>query len=246
MSEFRDAGFSWKKSGNTGSVPTPSPFQTLEYTCQSLVIALSYFFPKKVQNTRWFQSVISKSSTTIRPKRGNKFLFGGQALPSNGPVDEPVPHGTPLMWFSRGTLYRTNTRRYSYKPIVNILVFLLESGIHGVGPRIRDSLTFLYMRLNSPITYVLRPNPSENWVIAIFSGQKTLYQNNLSNIVFIFTFFKGHRYNLTSAITPVQRLFLKGARENKWQISQELWKHRQNSENFMCGMSFCEIWHLFS
>ena len=47
MSEFRDAGFSWKKSGNTGSVPTPSPFQTLEYTCQSLVIALSYFFPEK-------------------------------------------------------------------------------------------------------------------------------------------------------------------------------------------------------
>ena len=36
-----------QKSGNTGSVPTSSPSETLEYTCQSLVIALSYFFPEK-------------------------------------------------------------------------------------------------------------------------------------------------------------------------------------------------------
>ena len=33
-----------------------------------------------------------------------------------------------------------------------------------------------------------------HWVISIFSGQ-TLYQNNLNNIAFFFTFFKGYRAN---------------------------------------------------
>ena len=43
-----------------------------------------------------------------------------------------------------------------------------------------------------------------------------------------------------------QRAILMGAQENKCTISQELWKPRWNAENFMCKMSFCEIWHLFS
>ena len=34
-----------------------------------------------------------------------------------------------------------------------------------------------------------------------------------------------------------------GAWENKSQISQEVWKHSLNTENFMCKVKFCEIWH---
>ena len=37
---------------------------------------------------------------------------------------------------------------------------------------------------------VLRRNPSGNWVILIFSGQKPC-----TRIIFFFTFFKGYRYN---------------------------------------------------
>ena len=47
----------------------------------------------------------------------------------------------------------------------------------------------------------LRWNPSGNWVISIFSG-KTPYQNNLNNITFFFTFFKGYRCNLLSVMRP--------------------------------------------
>ena len=32
-----------------------------------------------------------------------------------------------------------------------------------------------------------------------------------------------------------------GARENTCQISQELWKHRYNSENFICKVHFVKI-----
>ena len=35
-----------------------------------------------------------------------------------------------------------------------------------------------------------------------FQGTKTLYQNNLKNIAFFFTFFKGLRYNKSSVVTP--------------------------------------------
>ena len=35
-----------------------------------------------------------------------------------------------------------------------------------------------------------------------FQKTKTLYQNNLNNTAFLFTFFKGYRYNLLSVITP--------------------------------------------
>ena len=47
----------------------------------------------------------------------------------------------------------------------------------------------------------LKRNPSGNWVILIFSGQKP-YQNNSNNIAFFFTFFKGYRYNKLSVMTP--------------------------------------------
>ena len=39
-------------------------------------------------------------------------------------------------------------------------------------------------------------------MILIFSGQKTLYQNILSDIAFFFTLFKGYRCNKLSVITP--------------------------------------------
>ena len=35
-----------------------------------------------------------------------------------------------------------------------------------------------------------------------FQCTKTLYQNNLNNIAFFFTFFKGYRCNTLSVITP--------------------------------------------
>ena len=35
-----------------------------------------------------------------------------------------------------------------------------------------------------------------------FQWTKILYQNNLNNIAFFFTFFKGYRYNQLSVITP--------------------------------------------
>ena len=35
-----------------------------------------------------------------------------------------------------------------------------------------------------------------------FQWTKTLYQNNLNNTAFFFTFFKGYRHNLLSVITP--------------------------------------------
>ena len=35
-----------------------------------------------------------------------------------------------------------------------------------------------------------------------FQWTKTLYQNNLNNTAFFFTFFKGYRCNLLSVITP--------------------------------------------
>ena len=62
----------------------------------------------------------------------------------------------------------------------------------------------------------LRWNPLFN-KFSNFSSQwtKTLCQNNLNNITFFFTFFKGYRYNKLSVVT----LYLLGARENKCQIS---------------------------
>ena len=35
-----------------------------------------------------------------------------------------------------------------------------------------------------------------------FHWTKTMYQNNLNNTAFFFTFFKAYRYNLLSVITP--------------------------------------------
>ena len=48
-----------------------------------------------------------------------------------------------------------------------------------------------------------RQNPSGNLVILIFSGQKTLYQNNINNIAFFFTLLKGYRYHYLLIIYPV-------------------------------------------
>ena len=49
----------------------------------------------------------------------------------------------------------------------------------------------------------LRRNPTVNSVILILIlVYKNFYQNNVNNIVFFFTFFKGNRYNELSLITP--------------------------------------------
>ena len=48
-----------------------------------------------------------------------------------------------------------------------------------------------------------RQNPSGNLVILIFSGQKTLYPNNINNIAFFFTLLKGYRYHYLLIIYPV-------------------------------------------
>ena len=51
-----------------------------------------------------------------------------------------------------------------------------------------------------------------------FQWTKILYQNNLKNIAFSLTFFKGWRCNKSSVVTP--KKIIMGARENE--ISQNL------------------------
>ena len=50
-----------------------------------------------------------------------------------------------------------------------------------------------------------------------FQWTKTFYQNNLNNIAFFFTFFKGYRYNKLSVITP-KTIFMGARDENTAKI----------------------------
>ena len=62
-----------------------------------------------------------------------------------------------------------------------------------------------------------------------FQWTKTMYQNNLNNITFFFTFFEGYRCNKLSVIITPKR-FLMGALENECQISQSDILHMKFSE----------------
>ena len=90
----------------------------------------------------------------------------------------------------------------------------------------------------------LKWNRSRNWVILIFSGQKPC-----TRIVQIISHSLLHFSRAIDVISyPLwhQRPIFMGGHENKCQSLQEWWKHKQNSENFMCKMSLCESWHLLS
>ena len=60
----------------------------------------------------------------------------------------------------------------------------MKSEIHGVESRIQTVLDSPELRWNQEI----ESNFNFQWT-------KTLYQNNLNDIAFFFTFFKGYRYN---------------------------------------------------
>ena len=62
-----------------------------------------------------------------------------------------------------------------------------------------------------------------------FQWTKTLYQNNLNNTAFFFTFFKGYRCNKLSVITP------------KSQISQNDVLHMKFSQFYLCFHNSSEI-----
>ena len=67
-----------------------------------------------------------------------------------------------------------------------------------------------------------------------FQWTNTLYQNIVSHIALFFTLFKGYKYDKLCEITPKEI----GALENKFQISQELRKHRHAYWFHL----ICEIW----
>ena len=73
-----------------------------------------------------------------------------------------------------------------------------------------------------------------------FQWTKTMYQNNLNNITFFFTFFEGYRCNkLSLIITP--KKFIMGATENECQISRRDILHMKFSEFYLCFHNSCEI-----
>ena len=72
-----------------------------------------------------------------------------------------------------------------------------------------------------------------------FQWTKTLYQNNLNNIAFFFTFFKGYKCNKLSVITP--KKVSNGSPENECQISQNDVLHMKFSEFYLCFHNSCEI-----
>ena len=66
------------------------------------------------------------------------------------------------------------------------------------------------------VTNVIKTESTKKLSNFNFQWTKTLYQNNLKNIAFFVTFFKGLRCNKSSVA------FLTELRENEFQISQEL------------------------
>ena len=70
-----------------------------------------------------------------------------------------------------------------------------------------------------------------------FQWGKTLYQNNLTNIAFFFTFFKGLRCNKSSVVTP-KKIF--HGRQRKWM---------SNFTRYVISignsMICCDIWHKY-
>ena len=91
---------------------------------------------------------------------------------------------------------------------------------------------------------VLRPLKTES--ISKLSNSKipwtkTLNEDNFHHIAFFFTFFKGYRRIKLVIGNNTQRKFLMGARENKFQISQNDILHTKFSEFYLCFHILCEI-----
>ena len=66
-----------------------------------------------------------------------------------------------------------------------------------------------------------------------FQWTKTLYQNNLNNITFFFTFFKGYRCNSLSVITPKKISYEIEAEKINVKFSQ-MTPYTWNFQNFTC------------
>ena len=71
-----------------------------------------------------------------------------------------------------------------------------------------------------------------------FQWGKTLYQNNLTNIAFFFTFFKGLRCNNKSSVATPKKIF--HGRQRKWM---------SNFTRYVISignsMICCDIWHKY-
>ena len=76
-----------------------------------------------------------------------------------------------------------------------------------------------------------------------FQWTKTLYKNNLNNTTFFLHFSRAIGIIYYSVIT--QKTISHGSQKK---INVKFHKNCENrmSENFMCKMPFCEIWHSFS
>ena len=75
-----------------------------------------------------------------------------------------------------------------------------------------------------------------------FRRTKTLCQNNLKHIAFIF---QGLKMELVFCSNTKEK-FLMGERENECQISENHILHIKFSEVYLCFHNSCEIWHSFS
>ena len=71
-----------------------------------------------------------------------------------------------------------------------------------------------------------------------FHWTKFSYQNNLNNIAFFFTFFKGYRCNKYYQLSALMRV-----QENICQISQNDILHMKFSEFYLCFQNSYEIWY---
>ena len=91
---------------------------------------------------------------------------------------------------------------------------------------------------------VLRRNPSRNWLILIFSGEKPCTRI-IQNILHSFIHFSRAK-DVISHPKLNERKFLMGAGEHECQISQNYILHMKFSEFYLRFHNSCEIWHSFS
>ena len=89
-------------------------------------------------------------------------------------------------------------------------------------------LNFDYLSFTTVKTEAIRKLSNIN-----FQWRKALYQNNLNNITFFFTFFKGYRCNSLSVITPKKISYEIEAEKINVKFSQ-MTPYTWNFQNFTC------------